>query len=145
MLCEGRWCSQFNIVFSRCFGIRTLTDMLLSMHGGETIPNHAKTTKKSNNALCHQGSRLRLLRGKGLYFRKCRQGNQCCKNSTAIAVNSIFVILWTSQREHILRMLIAKETRLVLPYFFIKPLERAYIIMSALYQILLLLSPLPLP
>lgn len=88
MLYKLRSSSQFNMVFSSCFGIQALTDTLLPMHGGETIPNYTKTTQKCNSALCHQGSRLRLLRGKGLYFRKCKQGNQCCKNCTAIAGKS---------------------------------------------------------
>jgi len=69
-------------------GILALTNTLLILHRGETIPNCAQITQKNNNTLCHQGSRLQPLRKKGPYFRKCRQGNQGCKNSTVIAGKS---------------------------------------------------------
>lgn len=100
MLCEQRPSSQFKGVFSN----------KVSWLWGETILNCAQTTQKHNNALCHQGSRLQPLRKKG-----CISGNADKASSTLrralllhVKVNTIFVILWTSQHERIWQVCVAR-------------------------------------
>lgn len=82
---------------------------------------------------------------KRLYFRKCRQGNQCCKNSAAIASKSKYYYpdtmnqsTWTYFADTYCKR---KQGRSC-PCFSIKPLESTYIMMNAVYQTLLLSPPL---
>lgn len=114
VLYEQRSSRQFKAVFSAALvGIQALTDTLLPMHCGETIPTMPRLHKKVIMLFVFRGPDSDCSEEKGCISGSAGRATSAVKRALLlqVKVNSIFLILWTSQHEHISQMLITRGNK----------------------------------
>lgn len=118
MLYEQRFFSQFNAVFSSCFGIwLTHCSQCMEVRLFQTTP---RLHKKVIMLFVIKGPDSDYSEAKGCISGNAGRATRAVKTALLlqIKVNSIFLILWTSQHEHILQMLIARGNKVSPAYIF---------------------------
>lgn len=114
--------SQFNAVFSSCFGIwLTHCSQCMEVRLFQTTP---RLHKKVIMLFVIKGPDSDYSEAKGCISGNAGKATRAVKTALLlqIKVNSIFLILWTSQHEHILQMLIARGNKVSPAYTFLSNL-----------------------